>query len=180
MSSPPASTAAVRPMHLPCTQGTRAHHCVLQAPLGQHALEVLQNARVALPTESAKDEAPARRALGSLDGPPPHFPHALVVVLLPREHPAIGVIPGIGSSSVCHGAVGGCGGRSGWQCVHWHHADWLKWGAGEYRLQSACLGTSQQDGTRSSGRPLLLLASAACPKPNPISLVCWLASSVKL
>ena len=129
ISCPSALTAAVQPVHAPHTQGTRAHHCVLDVPLCQHALEVLQNARIALATQRAKDEAPARRPLGSLNGPAPHFPHALVVVLLPREHPAVWVKPGTSRSSVCQGAVGtqdsSIGWSIGWQCVQWHHAGGL-------------------------------------------------------
>lgn len=114
ISPPCAPTAAVRPVQSPRTQGTGAHHCVLDAPLCQHALEVLQNAGVALATQGSEDEAPARRPLSSLDGPAPHFPHALVVVLLPREHPAIWVVPATGSSSVCQEAAGTHDSSTGW------------------------------------------------------------------
>ena len=125
ISCPPALTAAVRPVHAPHTRGARAHHCVLDIPLCQHALEVIQNARVALATQSAEDEAPARPPLGPLDGPAPHFPHALVVVLFPREHPAIRVVPGMSSSSVCQGPVGTHDSSMSWQRVQWHRASGL-------------------------------------------------------
>lgn len=53
----------------------------------------LHDLRVALASKGAQDEPPSLGCAGSVDGLEPGGPHGLVVIVLPREDFAVGIIP---------------------------------------------------------------------------------------
>lgn len=69
------------------------HVCVGDAPARQQRLEVVEDARVALPAERAQHKAKTGRPPGRLHRAPPHRAHARLIIPLQCQHPPVRIVP---------------------------------------------------------------------------------------